>query len=51
VNLTLALPDDEREARTAAARAWAARFTWDATADRFHQVLTETAAFRRRAAA
>ncbi len=31
----------ERAARTAAARAWAAPFTWAAAADRFHEVLAE----------
>ncbi|MFM8271665.1 MAG: glycosyltransferase, partial [Gemmata sp.] len=45
----LALPAAERAARTTAARDWAARFTWDATADRFHDVLTEVAGTARTA--
>jgi glycosyltransferase involved in cell wall biosynthesis len=44
VNRALALSASERDARTGAARAWASRFTWDATTDRFHEVLTNTAA-------
>jgi glycosyltransferase involved in cell wall biosynthesis len=38
----LSLSPEERESRTLAAREWASRFTWDATADRFHQLLTRT---------
>jgi alpha-1,3-rhamnosyl/mannosyltransferase len=41
INRALAMPAAERAARTAAARDWAAGFTWDATADRFHELLTE----------
>jgi glycosyltransferase involved in cell wall biosynthesis len=51
VNRALALAPAERAARTAAARAWAARFTWAATADRFHEVLLHTAARAAREAA
>jgi alpha-1,3-rhamnosyl/mannosyltransferase len=51
VNRALALAPAERDARTAAARGWAARYTWAATADRFHEILMETAARGRREAA
>ena len=50
VNRALALSPAERAVRTTAARVWASRFTWDATADQFHEVLTKTAACRREAA-
>ena len=46
VNRVLELAPAERESRTAAARAWASRFTWDATADRFHALLAQTPAAR-----
>ena len=51
VNRALALSPAERDTRTAAARAWAACFTWAATADRFHDVLIEATETTRRAAA
>jgi glycosyltransferase involved in cell wall biosynthesis len=44
VNRALALSVTERATRIAAARSWAARFTWTATADRFHEALIETTA-------
>jgi glycosyltransferase involved in cell wall biosynthesis len=43
INRALAMPPAERAARTAAAREWASWFTWEATADRFHELLTELA--------
>jgi alpha-1,3-rhamnosyl/mannosyltransferase len=43
VNRALALAPEEREARTTAARTWAARFTWAATAKQFRAVLMESA--------
>ena len=43
INRALALSPAECEARTSAARVWAARFTWAATADQFHEALLETA--------
>jgi glycosyltransferase involved in cell wall biosynthesis len=51
VNRALAMPAPERDMRTSAARKWAARSTWDATADRFHEVLTQTAITARHEAA
>jgi glycosyltransferase involved in cell wall biosynthesis len=46
VNRALGLNTDERAARVRAARAWASRFTWDATADRFHELIADVAAAR-----
>jgi glycosyltransferase involved in cell wall biosynthesis len=43
VSRALALPGAERESRVDAARTWASRFTWDATADRFHDIIREVA--------
>lgn len=51
VNHALGLSTDERAARSRAARAWAAQFTWDATAERYHDLLAETAERVRRSAA
>lgn len=51
VGRALTMPPAERAARTSAAREWASRFTWDATADRFHEVLTQTATGARQEAA
>jgi alpha-1,3-rhamnosyl/mannosyltransferase len=44
VNRALGLSPAERDARTSAAREWSARFTWSATAARFHEALSETVA-------
>ena len=51
INRALVMPDAERDARTSAAQEWASRFTWDATADQFHQVLSEVTTSAKRKAA
>lgn len=51
VNRALGLRAEERAARTRAAREWASQFTWDATADRFHELITNVTAPAARAAA
>jgi glycosyltransferase involved in cell wall biosynthesis len=43
VNSALAMPVAERAARVSAARDWAARFTWNATADQFRDALATEA--------
>ncbi len=51
INRVLAMPNVERAVRTTAACQWASRFTWGATADRFHEVLTEVTASAKRTTA